>query len=199
MPDHSYVTIRSRLSASVQDILASVTEKLQYSEEQGAREDALVLVTVASSGGGHGAWGGGQGIGEVVLTPPQFAVWAEKAVLQPSEECVFTTLGINSHLFACTRDAFDSLVSTGGGPFWGPMGMAPPGSSPFLSSLHPPRHAGAAARGDPGGPGGHGDPPRGARGHRQPPHRLPLGALPLHPRGAQKNKKTPKNPREKGF
>ncbi|KAM6107923.1 LOW QUALITY PROTEIN: rap guanine nucleotide exchange factor-like 1 [Pterocles gutturalis] len=84
MPDHSYVTIRSRLSASVQDILASVTEKLQYSEEQGAREDALILVTMASSG--------------------------EKAVLQPSEECVFTTLGINSHLFACTRDTLDSLV-----------------------------------------------------------------------------------------
>ncbi|KFO69396.1 Rap guanine nucleotide exchange factor-like 1, partial [Cuculus canorus] len=51
MPDHSYVTIRSRLSASVQDILASVTEKLQYSEEQSAREDALILVTMASSGG----------------------------------------------------------------------------------------------------------------------------------------------------
>ncbi|XP_009462977.1 PREDICTED: rap guanine nucleotide exchange factor-like 1 [Nipponia nippon] len=84
MPDHSYVTIRSRLSASVQDILTSVTEKLQYSEEQSAREDALILVTMASSG--------------------------EKAVLQPSEECVFTTLGINSHLFACTRDTFDSLV-----------------------------------------------------------------------------------------
>uniref|UniRef100_A0A8C3UML8 Rap guanine nucleotide exchange factor like 1 n=1 Tax=Catharus ustulatus TaxID=91951 RepID=A0A8C3UML8_CATUS len=84
MPDHSYVTIRSRLSASVQDILASVTEKLQYSEEQSARGDALILVTMASSG--------------------------EKAVLQPSEECVFTTLGINSHLFACTRDTFDSLV-----------------------------------------------------------------------------------------
>ncbi|NXB27143.1 RPGFL factor, partial [Rhagologus leucostigma] len=86
MPDHSYVTIRSRLSASVQDILASVTEKLQYSEEQSARGDALILVTMASSG--------------------------EKAVLQPSEECVFTTLGINSHLFACTRDTFDSLVSS---------------------------------------------------------------------------------------
>ncbi|XP_025947392.1 rap guanine nucleotide exchange factor-like 1, partial [Apteryx rowi] len=84
MPDHSYVTIRSRLSASVQDILASVTEKLQYSEERGAREEALILVTVASSG--------------------------EKAVLQPSEECVFTALGINSHLFACTRDTFESLV-----------------------------------------------------------------------------------------
>ncbi|NXB81217.1 RPGFL factor, partial [Donacobius atricapilla] len=84
MPDHSYVTIRSRLSASVQDILASVTEKLQYSEEQSTRGDALILVTMASSG--------------------------EKAVLQPSEECVFTTLGINSHLFACTRDTFDSLV-----------------------------------------------------------------------------------------
>ncbi|XP_077662140.1 rap guanine nucleotide exchange factor-like 1 [Eretmochelys imbricata] len=84
MPDHSYVTIRSRLSASVQDILAAVTEKLQYSQEQGAREEALALVAVASSG--------------------------EKAVLQPSEECVFTTLGINSHLFACTKDAIESLV-----------------------------------------------------------------------------------------
>ena len=61
MPDHSYVTIRSRLSASVQDILASVTEKLQYSEEQSARDDALILVTVASSGGGYGAGRGGGG------------------------------------------------------------------------------------------------------------------------------------------
>lgn len=51
MPDHSYVTIRSRLSASVQDILTSVTEKLQYSDEQPTREEALILVTVASSGG----------------------------------------------------------------------------------------------------------------------------------------------------
>lgn len=51
MPDHSYVTIRSRLSASVQDILGSVTEKLQYSEEPAEREDSLILVAVASSGG----------------------------------------------------------------------------------------------------------------------------------------------------
>ncbi|KAB0398659.1 hypothetical protein E2I00_013907, partial [Balaenoptera physalus] len=51
MPDHSYVTIRSRLSASVQDILGS-----------------------------------------------------------PTEDCVFTTLGINSHLFACTRDSYEALV-----------------------------------------------------------------------------------------
>lgn len=84
MPDHSYVTIRSRLSASVQDILASVTEKLQYSEEQGAREDALVLVTVASSGGGHGAWGGGQGIGEVVLTPPNLLFGQRKPCCSPA-------------------------------------------------------------------------------------------------------------------
>lgn len=68
MPDHSYVTIRSRLSASVQDILASVTEKLQYSEEQSAREDALILVTMASSGGARGRGGdavgrGGVGVG----------------------------------------------------------------------------------------------------------------------------------------
>ncbi|XP_013929571.1 PREDICTED: rap guanine nucleotide exchange factor-like 1 isoform X1 [Thamnophis sirtalis] len=84
MPDHSYVTIRSRLSASVQDILTSVTEKLQYSDEQPTREEALILVAVASSG--------------------------DKTVLQPNEECVFTTLGINSHLFACTKDTFPSLV-----------------------------------------------------------------------------------------
>lgn len=64
MPDHSYVTIRSRLSASVQDILGSVTEKLQYSEEPAGREDSLILVAVASSGGegqkelGWGATGG---------------------------------------------------------------------------------------------------------------------------------------------
>lgn len=51
MPDHSYVTIRSRLSASVQDILGSVTEKLQYSEEPAGREESLILVAVASSGG----------------------------------------------------------------------------------------------------------------------------------------------------
>lgn len=45
------MTIRSRLSASVQDILGSVTEKLQYSEEPAGREDSLILVAVASSGG----------------------------------------------------------------------------------------------------------------------------------------------------
>lgn len=33
-------------------------------------------------------------------------------MLQPSEECVFTTLGINSHLFACTKETFESLVRT---------------------------------------------------------------------------------------
>ncbi|KAM9749618.1 rap guanine nucleotide exchange factor-like 1 isoform 5-T6 [Dama dama] len=89
MPDHSYVTIRSRLSASVQDILGSVTEKLQYSEEPAGREDSLILVAVASSG---------------AHSP------AEKVLLQPTEDCVFTTLGINSHLFACTRDSFEALV-----------------------------------------------------------------------------------------
>ncbi|NXT08653.1 RPGFL factor, partial [Prunella fulvescens] len=110
MPDHSYVTIRSRLSASVQDILASVTEKLQYSEEQSARGDALILVTVASSGGARGSGGLRAGLGGPPGADPSLCPAAEKAVLQPSEECVFTTLGINSHLFACTRDTFDSLV-----------------------------------------------------------------------------------------
>lgn len=111
MPDHSYVTIRSRLSASVQDILASVTEKLQYSEEQSARGDALILVTMASSGGARGTGGLRAGLGGPAGADPTLCPSAEKAVLQPSEECVFTTLGINSHLFACTRDTFDSLVS----------------------------------------------------------------------------------------
>lgn len=77
MPDHSYVTIRSRLSASVQDILGSVTEKLQYSEEPAGREDSLILVAVASSGGegqkelGWGRGGGGAGgAQEKKLTSP---------------------------------------------------------------------------------------------------------------------------------
>lgn len=35
---------------------------------------------------------------------------AEKVLLQPTEDCVFTTLGINSHLFACTRDSYEALV-----------------------------------------------------------------------------------------
>lgn len=111
MPDHSYVTIRSRLSASVQDILASVTEKLQYSEEQSTRGDALILVTMASSGGARGLGVLRAGLGGPARADPTLCPSAEKAVLQPSEECVFTTLGINSHLFACTRDTFDSLVS----------------------------------------------------------------------------------------
>ncbi|ELK01546.1 Rap guanine nucleotide exchange factor-like 1 [Pteropus alecto] len=34
----------------------------------------------------------------------------KKVLLQPTEDCVFTTLGINSHLFACTRDSYESLV-----------------------------------------------------------------------------------------
>ncbi|NXC86947.1 RPGFL factor, partial [Cercotrichas coryphoeus] len=110
MPDHSYVTIRSRLSASVQDILASVTEKLQYSEEQSSRGDALILVTMASSGGARGAGGAAGRAGGPAGADSTLCPSAEKAVLQPSEECVFTTLGINSHLFACTRDTFDSLV-----------------------------------------------------------------------------------------
>ncbi|XP_030077717.1 rap guanine nucleotide exchange factor-like 1 [Microcaecilia unicolor] len=84
MPDHSYVTIRSRLSASVEDILTSVSEKLQYSEEPSGRDETLILVAVASSG--------------------------EKVNLKPDEDCVFTTLGINSHLFACTKDSLEALV-----------------------------------------------------------------------------------------
>ncbi|CAH2302243.1 rap guanine nucleotide exchange factor-like 1 [Pelobates cultripes] len=84
MPDHSYVTIRSRLSASVSDILTSVSEKLQYSEEQVQREEPLVLVAVTSAG--------------------------DKVLLKPDDGCIFTTLGINSHLFACNREELRSLV-----------------------------------------------------------------------------------------
>lgn len=50
-PDHSYVTIRSRLSCRVGEILALVKEKLQYSEDQPTQPANLILVAVTSSGG----------------------------------------------------------------------------------------------------------------------------------------------------
>lgn len=130
------------------------------------------------------------GLGGPAGADPTLCPAAEKAVLQPSEECVFTTLGINSHLFACTRDTFDSLVSPAvgtprqGPPYHlpGPGTLPPRGPAPPECPVRGPL-AGATARGDPGGPGRHRDPPRRARGCRQPPDSLPLGALPLHPRG----------------
>ncbi|XP_056144522.1 rap guanine nucleotide exchange factor-like 1 [Lampris incognitus] len=83
-PDHSYVTIRSRLSCRVGEILALVREKLQYSEDQPALPGNLILVAVTSAG--------------------------EKAVFRPSDEAVFTTLGVNTHLFACEHSELDSLL-----------------------------------------------------------------------------------------
>ncbi|XP_039979965.1 rap guanine nucleotide exchange factor-like 1 [Xiphias gladius] len=83
-PDHSYVTIRSRLSCRVGEILALVREKLQYSEDQPVQPGNLVLVAVTSAG--------------------------EKAVFRPSDEAVFTTLGVNTHLFACEASELDSLL-----------------------------------------------------------------------------------------
>ncbi|RXN25413.1 rap guanine nucleotide exchange factor-like 1 [Labeo rohita] len=83
-PDHSYVTIRSRLSCRVGEILALVKEKLQYSEDQPTQPANLILVAVTSSG--------------------------EKAVFRPSDEAVFTTLGVNTHLFACEPAELESLV-----------------------------------------------------------------------------------------
>ncbi|KAK9534466.1 hypothetical protein VZT92_006909 [Zoarces viviparus] len=83
-PDHSYVTIRSRLSCRVGEILALVREKLQYSEDQPVLPGNLVLVAVTSAG--------------------------EKAVFRPSDEAVFTTLGVNTHLFACEPTELDSLL-----------------------------------------------------------------------------------------
>lgn len=50
-PDHSYVTIRSRLSCRVGEILALVKEKLQYSEDQPVLPGNLILVAVTSAGG----------------------------------------------------------------------------------------------------------------------------------------------------
>ncbi|KAF0033155.1 hypothetical protein F2P81_015445 [Scophthalmus maximus] len=83
-PDHSYVTIRSRLSCRVGEILALVREKLQYSEDQPVQPGNLMLVAVTSAG--------------------------EKAVFRPSDEAVFTTLGVNTHLFACEPSELDSLL-----------------------------------------------------------------------------------------
>uniref|UniRef100_A0A3Q3X1J0 Ras-GEF domain-containing protein n=1 Tax=Mola mola TaxID=94237 RepID=A0A3Q3X1J0_MOLML len=83
-PDHSYVTIRSRLSCRVGEILALVREKLQYSEDQPVLPGNLILVAVTSAG--------------------------EKAVFRPSDEAVFTTLGVNTHLFACEPFDLESLL-----------------------------------------------------------------------------------------
>ncbi|XP_067825302.1 rap guanine nucleotide exchange factor-like 1 [Heptranchias perlo] len=84
--DHSYVTIKSRLSASVQEIVLSVAEKLQHSEEESKQQPPknLLLVAMRSSG--------------------------EKTMFRLDEDSVFTTLGVNTHLFACTKDCIDSLV-----------------------------------------------------------------------------------------
>ncbi|KAI1887165.1 hypothetical protein AGOR_G00203320 [Albula goreensis] len=94
MPDHSYVTIRSRLSCRVGEILALVREKLQYSEEQPSRPGTLILVAVTSSG--------------------------EKAVFRPSDEAVFTTLGVNTHLFACEAHELDTLLPLPEEIHWSP-------------------------------------------------------------------------------
>uniref|UniRef100_A0A3B4UY55 Rap guanine nucleotide exchange factor like 1 n=1 Tax=Seriola dumerili TaxID=41447 RepID=A0A3B4UY55_SERDU len=83
-PDHSYVTIRSRLSCRVGEILALVREKLQYSEDQPVLPGNLILVAVTSAG--------------------------EKAVFRPSDEAVFTTLGVNTHLFTCEPSELESLL-----------------------------------------------------------------------------------------
>ncbi|XP_072343502.1 rap guanine nucleotide exchange factor-like 1 [Scyliorhinus torazame] len=84
--DHSYVTIKSRLSASVQEIVLSVAEKLQHSEEESKEpvDKNLLLVAIRSSG--------------------------EKTMFRLDEDSVFTTLGVNTHLFACTKESVESLV-----------------------------------------------------------------------------------------
>ncbi|KPP63028.1 hypothetical protein Z043_118741 [Scleropages formosus] len=94
MPDHSYVTIRSRLSCRVGEILALVQEKLQYSEDQPSRPGTLILVAVTSSG--------------------------EKAMFRPSDEAVFTTLGVNTHLFACEPHELDALLPLPEEVHWSP-------------------------------------------------------------------------------
>uniref|UniRef100_A0A673K327 Rap guanine nucleotide exchange factor (GEF)-like 1 n=1 Tax=Sinocyclocheilus rhinocerous TaxID=307959 RepID=A0A673K327_9TELE len=93
-PDHSYVTIRSRLSCRVREILALVKEKLQYSEDQPFQPANLILVAVTSSG--------------------------EKAVFRPSDEAVFTTLGVNTHLFACEPAELESLIPLPEEIHWSP-------------------------------------------------------------------------------
>ncbi|XP_010872975.1 rap guanine nucleotide exchange factor-like 1 isoform X1 [Esox lucius] len=93
-PDHSYVTIRSRLSCRVGEILAQVREKLQYSEDQPTQPGNLLLVAVTSAG--------------------------EKAVFRPSDEAVFTTLGVNTHLFACEPSELENLLPLPEEIHWSP-------------------------------------------------------------------------------
>lgn len=114
-PDHSYVTIRSRLSCRVGEILALVREKLQYSEEQPVLPGNLILVAVTSAGGQLPAPSlvqRGQLIGPA---DANLLSSSEKAVFRPSDEAVFTTLGVNTHLFTCEPSELDSLVRSTGG------------------------------------------------------------------------------------
>lgn len=46
--------------------------------------------------------------------PHKSVLVSEKAVFRPSDEAVFTTLGVNTHLFACEPLELESLVRTTG-------------------------------------------------------------------------------------
>nr|AIM47942.1 RAPGEFL1 [Pantodon buchholzi] len=92
--NHSYVTIRSRLSCRVAEILALVQEKLQYNEEQQSPKGSLRLVSVTSSG--------------------------EKSVFRLSDEAVFTALGVNTHLFACEAVELEALLPLPDEISWSP-------------------------------------------------------------------------------
>lgn len=46
----------------------------------------------------------------ILLQSVLLSCYAEKAVFRPSDEAVFTTLGVNTHLFACEPSELESLV-----------------------------------------------------------------------------------------
>lgn len=59
---------------------------------------------------------------------------SEKAVFRPSDEAVFTTLGVNTHLFTCEPSELDSLVRTRPSPENGSRVSPPGGHSLVLTA-----------------------------------------------------------------
>lgn len=49
----------------------------------------------------------------ILLQSVLLSFYTEKAVFRPSDEAVFTTLGVNTHLFACEPSELESLVRNG--------------------------------------------------------------------------------------
>lgn len=109
--DHTYITIRVPVVASVSEVISAVADKL------GSAED-LLLVGLSSAGGESllpvNSWIDLKKHFSLFLSCMNFYLHTfcqtEKVVFKPSDISVFSTLDVNGRLFVCRRDQLDSLV-----------------------------------------------------------------------------------------